>query len=89
MTVVNQTVRVRRRVNVQFKGLLRLPAKGRIERGMNMKCDACGEQIEDDTFIGAFPLSGTRNMLLHEKCVAPEDRHMLPTAKKPEAPHDR
>ena len=73
---VNVRKTVVRRLNVKLKALLRLPSKGRIERGQNMKCDACGDQIGDDYFLGGFA-DGHKNMLFHEACVPADDKARL------------
>lgn len=63
-------------VDRELIGLLRLPTAGRRARGQNLKCDSCGEQIEDEYFLGGFvaPRPGTRNLLLHEACVSHADK---------------
>jgi len=82
--LVNDTKTVRFRNNVRLKALLRLPAQGRRDRGQNMKCDACGQQIEDDYFLGGFA-DGHKNMLLHEACVSDEDKARLLRSEKHDA----
>lgn len=76
MTIVNKAARVKRRIDVQFKAMVRLPTKGRRERGQNLTCAACGKEIEEDHFLGGFA-DGHPNMLLHEGCVSDEDKRRL------------
>ena len=66
-------------VERELIGLLRLPTAGRRARGQNLKCDACGLQIEDDHFLGGFvsPSHRARNLLLHEACVPQVDKDRL------------
>lgn len=73
---VFQTKRVRVVVDVQLKALLRLPTAGRRRRGQDLTCDACGEEIAEETFLGGFA-EGHPNMLLHERCVPEADKARL------------
>lgn len=50
---------------------VRLPMVSRISHGMKTVCDACGESITDEYFIGGFK-AGHRNLKLHEKCAEGE-----------------
>jgi hypothetical protein len=64
------------RVEVTLKALLRLPCKPRREHGLRTVCDACGLEIEEDSFLGGFA-DGHKNMLFHESCVPAEERERL------------
>jgi hypothetical protein len=61
---------VNRAVKIEIGPLdhaVRLPMAGRIRAGMKTNCDACGEPITDEFFIGGFK-AGHKNLKLHEGC---------------------
>lgn len=45
-------------------GLKRLNVASRSSIGMETRCDDCGEEISDTTFVAGFP-----NRKLHERCA--------------------
>ena len=47
---------------------LRLSMAARIRLGMSTRCDACGDEITDEFFIGGFK-AGLPNLKLHEACA--------------------
>lgn len=70
MKILKQVTRTERTEIGSLDGRLRLPTAGRIARGMKTRCDACGEEITDEFFIGGFK-TGQPNLKLHE-CCAPQ-----------------
>ncbi len=51
---------------------VRLPMAARVAHGMKTVCDACGDPVTDEFFIGGFK-AGHANMKLHEACARGED----------------
>jgi hypothetical protein len=56
--------------------ILRLPTSARKKRGMKTRCQACGREVEDDTFAAVFK-KGEKNMIFHEGCLDDEAKNML------------
>jgi hypothetical protein len=57
---------------------IRLPMSSRLAAGMSTKCDVCGTQIKDETFVAGFK-AGRPNLKIHEscavdQCIAVEER---------------
>ncbi len=64
-------IRKMRPVSIEIGPLdhkLRLPTASRLSVGMKTICDACGEHITDEFFIGGFK-TGHANLKLHERCA--------------------
>ena len=68
MQILKQVTKTIRTEIGNLDGRLRLPTAVRIARGMKTKCDACGEEITDEFFIGGFK-TGQPNLKLHERCA--------------------
>jgi len=57
-----------------------LPTAKRKRHYLGTVCCRCGCSVDGDYFALGFK-AGQPNMILHEECIDPEDRHLIDAAK--------